>query len=95
MWKLNQGEHTFQAEAVVHRINPITRELAASINNTPVAVYVPPGCDVTLRGERVKLRMVQPGDRVRMAYVADGALADSVIARKIEVQPGLWLSSVS
>jgi hypothetical protein len=29
---------------------------------------VRPGCVITLRGERVKLRMLQPRDRVRVTY---------------------------
>lgn len=31
-----------------------------------MTIYVPPACEVVLRGERIKLRMVQPKDHVRV-----------------------------
>ena len=46
---------------------------------------MPPGCVVVLRGEQVKLRMVQPGDRVRVTYAEE---RDSLVARVVEAQPG-------
>ena len=39
----------------------------------------------TPRGERIKLRMVQPRDRVRVTYTE---FADPMVARAIEVLPG-------
>src|SRR5918911_1609718 len=73
------------AEAVVHRVDPVNRELTALVGGVLVNIYVPPGCEVVLRGERVKLRMVQPRDHVRVTYTElDGFL----LAREIEVQPG-------
>jgi hypothetical protein len=73
------------AEAVVHRVDPINRELAVFVEGTLVNMYVPPDCNVVLRGERVKLRIVQPRDRMRVKYTG---LGDFLIAREIEVQPG-------
>lgn len=73
-----------EAEAVVHRVDPVSRELSAVVEGAPVIIYVPPDCEVLLRGERVKLRMVLPGDRLRVALAVPG---DSPVAREIEVRP--------
>jgi hypothetical protein len=47
---------------------------------TTVSIDVRPDCVITLRGERVKLRMLQPRDRVRVTYTErQGArVADAV-----------------
>ena len=68
------------------------RELAALVEGILVTIYVPPDCNVVLRGERVKLRMVQPRDRVRVTYTE---LADSLVAREIEVRPAYPPASLS
>lgn len=73
-----------EVEAIVRRVDPITRELAALVEGGLVTIYVPPDCEVVLHGERVKLRMVQPRDRLRVVC-ADRA--DPLIALGIEVQP--------
>jgi hypothetical protein len=84
MQKKNHCKPVLEAEAVVHRVDPVNRELAALVEGVLVTIYVPPDCAVVLHGERVKLRMVQPRDRVHVAYTE---LADSLVARAIEVQP--------
>ena len=81
-----------EAEAVVHRVDPVNRELAALVGGVPVTIYVPPDSAVVLRGERVKFRMVQPGDRLRVAYTK---LADPLVARAIEVRLAYPLPSLS
>ena len=88
----NSREPALEAEAVIHRVDPVNRELAALVEGVLVTIYVPPACEVVLRGERVKLRMVQPRDRVRVAYTE---VADALVAREIEVQPGHLTSSLS
>jgi hypothetical protein len=72
-----------EAEGVIQRVDPVARELAALVGGSLVNIYVPPDCAVLLRGERVKLRMVQPRDRVRVAY----SVADGLTAREVEVLP--------
>jgi hypothetical protein len=74
-----------ESRAVVHRVDPVNRELTALVDGSAVSVYVPPDCDIFLRGERVKLRLVQPRDRVRLVYAPD---AGAIVARRIEVQSG-------
>jgi hypothetical protein len=92
MRRRNHCKPVLEAEAVVHRLDPVNRELAALVGGILVTIYVPPDCDVVLRGERVKLRMVQPRDRLRVTYTE---LADSLVAREIEVQPAYPPASVS
>ena len=64
----NSCESALEAEAVIHRVDPVNRELAALVEGVLVTIDVPPACEVILRGERIKLRMVQPRDRVRVTY---------------------------
>lgn len=84
MQERSRCKPVLEAEAVVCRIDPVNRELAALVEGACVTIYVPPDCEVILRGERVKLRMVQPRDRLRVAYTQ---LTDSLVAREIEVSP--------
>jgi hypothetical protein len=92
MRRRNSCDPALEAEAVIHRVDPVNRELAALVEGGLVMIYVPPACDVILRGERIKLRMVQPRDRVRVTYTE---VADSLVARAIEVLPGHPTSSLS
>jgi hypothetical protein len=81
-----------EAEAVVRRVNPVNREVTVLVGEALVAIYVPPDCGVFLHGERVKLRLVQPGDRVRVTYTDHG---NSLIAREVEVQPAYMFPSLT
>ena len=83
MLSRNSGKPCLELEAIVLRVDPVNRELAALVEGVLVNIYASPDCAVVLRGERVKLRMVQPRDRVRVFYVE---LADSLVAHRIEVQ---------
>jgi hypothetical protein len=71
-----------EIDGVVREVDPIGRQVLVVVNGTPENVYVPPDCSVLLRGERVKLRIMQPLDRVRMR-VQDRP--EAVVARSIEV----------
>ncbi|HVK08386.1 MAG TPA: hypothetical protein VM597_06370 [Gemmataceae bacterium] len=76
---------TLQTDGVVRRVDPVGREVVVHVAGTPVSFDVRPGCVITLRGERVKLRLIQPRDRVRVAYTeSQGAR----VADAIEVRPG-------
>jgi hypothetical protein len=73
------------ADGVVRRVDPVGRELHVVVAGTFVSFDVGPECVVTLRGERVKLRMIQPQDRARVAYTSEpGAL----VAAVVDVQAG-------
>ena len=55
-------------EGIVCQVDVINRELALLTKGTRVVFDVPPGCPIVLRGERVRLRLVQPRDRARLTY---------------------------
>ena len=83
MQQRNNGKPFLETDGVVQRVDAINRELVALVRGGLVTIYLPPECEVVLHRERVKLRMIQPRDRVRVTY---RELADSLVARKIEVQ---------
>jgi hypothetical protein len=74
-----------QTDGIVRAVDVVNRELSALAGGALVSFSVPPGCVVVLRGEQVKLRMVQPGDRVRVTYAEERG---SLVARVVEAQPG-------
>jgi hypothetical protein len=92
MQKRSLNRSVVTADVIVHRVDPINRELEALIDGRLVTIDVPPQCDVILRGERVKLRLVQPRDRLRMTYVEN---ADCLVACVIEVQPAYPSASLA
>jgi hypothetical protein len=53
---------------ILQRIDLIDREVTVRQENGSVTYSVSSNCEVLLNGERVKLRMLQPRDRVRIAY---------------------------
>lgn len=69
---------------VVHCVDTVNREVAVFVNGELLAFDVPIGCAVVLHGEPIKLRMVQPQDRVKITYVRRDGFR---IALAIEVQP--------
>ena len=74
-----------RADGVVVHVDPVNRELAVRFADGPRVIDVPPGCPITLRGERVRLRLVQAGDHVRVTYVES---RNSRMALAIDVQSG-------
>lgn len=79
------GRAPLQVDGVVHGLDTVNRELTALVGGTLISFDVPPDCVVVLRGERVKLRLVQPGDRVRIAFAE---IRSCRRARRVEVQTG-------
>ena len=92
MRRRNSCESALEAEAVIRRVDPVNRELAALVEGVLVTIDVPPACEVILRGERIKLRMVQPRDRVRVTCTES---ANPIVACAIEVLSGHLTSSLS
>jgi hypothetical protein len=72
------------ANGVVRRVDPVGREMDVHVAGTSVNFDVRPDCVITLRGERIKLRLVQPRDHVRVAFTECWGTR---IADAIEVQP--------
>jgi hypothetical protein len=82
--KPNDFKRALPIDAIIRRVDLVARELTTQADNALAVYYVPPNCDVRLRGERVKLRMIQPGDRVRVVYTIG---PDALVAESIEVHP--------
>lgn len=76
---------TVHVDGVVRRVNPVGREVEVRVGGAVVSFDVRSDCVVTLRGERVKLRMIQPQDRVRVTYTEQQGTR---IADAVEVRTG-------
>jgi len=72
-------------DGIVRRVNPVSREVDVHAAGTTVSIDVRPDCVITLRGERVKLRMLQPRDRVRVTYIEHQGTR---VAAAVEVRTG-------
>ena len=75
---------TREVEGIIRRVDPISRELDVHIADTAICCDVPSNCPITLRGERVKFRLLQPQDRVRIVLTESNG---SRVAEAIDVQP--------
>ncbi len=73
-----------QANGVIRYIDTINREMRVQVADTTLTLDIPLDCAIFLHGERVKLRMLQSLDRVRITYVEH---RNYLAARTIEVQP--------
>ncbi len=79
----NRSAPTLLAEGAVCQVDTINRELTLLVDHSRVIFDVPPDCTILLRGDRVRLRVVQPRDRARVAYaVCRGRL----VAHSIDVR---------
>lgn len=63
------------------RVDTVNRVLSLQADGRIVDVDLPPGCTVVLNGQPVRLRLVQPQDRVRVRYDPGG------LATRIDVTP--------
>jgi hypothetical protein len=73
----------------IHHVDSSSRELTLLVNGERTELVVPPDCLVRLNGERVKLRLLQPGDQAEVAYSFVGPTA---FAHSIQVN---WLPRVA
>lgn len=71
------------ADGVLQRIDLIERAVTVRQEASALTFAVSPQCEILLNGERVKLRMLQPRDRVSVTYRdrGEGRTALSVEAR--------------
>ena len=74
-----------RADGVVIRVDTVNRELTVQFSNGPRVIDVPPDCPITLRGERVRLRMVQARDPVGVTFSDH---RNSRVASAVEVLTG-------
>lgn len=56
------------AEGVVHAIDLIDRTVTMLLPSGMVTMDVPSPCEIWLNGERVKLRLLQRHDRIRLTF---------------------------
>jgi hypothetical protein len=84
MQKPEPAVRSLQSIGVVHRVDTVNRELTMLLNGDPLTFDVPVDCEIALHGERVRFRMVQPRDRVRVRHAWRGGFP---VALAIEVQP--------
>lgn len=73
-----------QIEGIVCAVDTVNRELVVCTGSAQILFGVPSDCTIDLRSERVKLRMVQPLDRIKIVYAKVRML---LVARSMEVQP--------
>jgi hypothetical protein len=55
-------------QGTLQRIDIVCREVVVRIDGAWMCFDVPSDCAIFLNRERVKLRLLQPTDRVRVAY---------------------------
>lgn len=58
-----------EVEGVIRKVDAVNRDMTILAAGEHQLVDVPPDCSILLNGESVKLRLLQPGDCVRMTYV--------------------------
>lgn len=73
-----------QIVGVVRRVDTINRELHVETSDSVLILDIPCDCTIRLHGERVKLRMLQPLDQVRVTCKEDD---NSFVAQILEAQP--------
>ena len=73
-----------RAQGTVQRLDPLGREIVVLLPTGSKVFYVPPDCPTYLRGERIKLRIAQPKDEVRVTFAQeDGVL----LVKLLEIWP--------
>ena len=73
----------------VERVDTVEREISVLLP-TGLAVFdVPSDCHILLRGDPIKLRLIQPRDQVRIAFSDHQG---RLIAHLLEVQPDTGFS---
>jgi hypothetical protein len=74
----NQG--TEQAVGTIQAVDVPGRTLTMLVNGVSRIFEIAPDCAIVLRGERVKLRLVQPSDTAHLVYrqTAEGLRAQVV-----------------
>jgi len=76
-------------QGVVQSVNVLDRDLTVSTGGRTTVFDVPSDCPVFLRGERIKLRLLQPRDSVSIAFVRRN---ERLVAQKVEVELGCLLT---
>ncbi len=80
-----------QADGIIQQVDTVNRELRVQVNGISLTFDVPPGCTVILNEEQVKLRLLQPADRVKVVY--HSGPRGLYTARRVEAQTGNFFAS--
>src|SRR5688572_29169277 len=80
-----------RTEGVVQRLDIVDRELVVLLPAGLAVFDVPSSCAILLRGESIKFRVIQPGDRVRVTFIDSQG---SKIAQMLEVPPNPDLAAL-
>lgn len=88
MFEVQPTAPVLAVEGVIEVVDPVNRELLVADGQATVRFDVPADCPVVLNSERVKFRLLQPLDRVRVVYAFESGRR---WARRIEVQTGRWI----
>lgn len=62
------GAVILEAEGTVQLVDTSARELVLLVGEVRMNLVVPPDCSICLNGERVKMRLLQSGDRAEVTY---------------------------
>lgn len=73
-----------RAHGFVQRVDANGREIAVLLATGVEYFFVPPDCPIFLHGERIKLRLIQPRDHVRVTFDGNPGM---LIVKLLEVQP--------
>jgi len=73
-----------RAQGSVQRVDTVGREIIVLLPTGLAVFNVPCDCSILLRGEPVKLRVIQPGDQVQIAFCSRQGM---VVAQLLDVQP--------
>lgn len=72
-----------ELSGTISRVDPVSREIEVRVGDSSVTFDVRCDSVITLREERVKLRLIQPRDQVRVRYRKE---RNALVADLIEVQ---------
>jgi hypothetical protein len=74
---------------IVQGVDLVRRDLTVLLQSGVEVFDIPPDCPIVLRGEQIKLRMVQPRDHVWLKF---HRTPERAVAEKVEVQPDTGFS---
>jgi hypothetical protein len=80
---------TNHVTGVLQCVDTLEREIQVLSKGARFHFDVPVGCAICLNGELVKLRLLQPGDQIQVAYELEkcGPIARSIQAGSQQVGP--------
>jgi hypothetical protein len=87
----SDGAVAERAWGIVQQIDLIGRDLTVHLATGKAVFDIPPDCPIMLRGEQIKLRMVQPRDHVEVTF---RRRPQRLVAERLEVQPEMGLLAI-